>query len=55
MSWLATWLIFEQIGVGAAPDLSEPQAFKKVSLQMMLDKHSLFAVYFTKIAPHSSF
>ena len=23
MSWLATWFIFELIGVGAAPDLNE--------------------------------
>ena len=28
MSWLATWFIFELVWVGAAPDLSEPQAFK---------------------------
>ena len=38
MSWLATWFIFELMGVGAAPDLSEPQAFKNVSLQMMIDQ-----------------
>ena len=30
MRWLATWFIFELIGVGAAPDPNEPQAFKNV-------------------------
>ena len=38
MSWLATWFIFELIGVGAASDLSEPQVFISVSLQMMTDQ-----------------
>ena len=42
MSWLATWFIFELIWVGAALDLSEPQAFKNVSLQMMIDQTIIF-------------
>ena len=29
MSELTTWFIFKLIGMGAAPDLSELQAFKK--------------------------
>ena len=55
MSWLSAWFIFELTRVGAVPDLSEPQAFKNVSLQMMIIKHPLFVVYFLLIAPHSSF
>ena len=42
MSWLVTWLIVKLIEVGAVPDLNEPQAFKKVSLQMMFDKTFTF-------------
>ena len=42
MSWVATWFIFELIGVEAPPDLNEPQAFKNVPLQMMIDKTSTF-------------
>ena len=38
MIWLATWFIFELIGLRDAPDSSEPQAFKNVSLQMMIVK-----------------
>ena len=50
MSWLATWFIIELVGVGADPNLSEPQAFKTVFfLHVILwIKHSLFVVYFTK-------
>ena len=48
MSWLATWFIFELIGMGAAPDLSEPQAFKNVSLQMMMEKTFTFRSIFHK-------
>ena len=52
MSWLATLFIFELIGVGAAPDLSEPQAFKNVSLQMMTDKTFTFRRIFHKNLHH---
>ena len=45
MSWLAKWFIF---GEGAAHDLSEPQAFKNVSLQMMIDKTYTFRRIFHK-------
>ena len=38
MSWLATWFIFELIGVGAVPDLSETQAFKVFSTSLLLSK-----------------
>ena len=38
MSWLATWFIFEFIGMGAAPNLREPQVFKNVSLQIIIDQ-----------------
>ena len=48
MSWLAAWFIFALVGVGAAPDLGEPQAYKNVSMQIILKKHALFVVYFTK-------
>ena len=50
MSWLATWFIFRVDRVGGAADLSEPQAFKNVSLQMMIDKTFIFRriQYFTK-------
>ena len=56
MSWLATWFIFKLIGVGGCPDLNKPQAFKNVSLQMMIDETFTFCPIFQKkIAPHSSF
>ena len=48
MSWLATWFIFKLVGVGAAPDLSEVQAFKNVSLQMVIDKTFTFCRIFHK-------
>ena len=53
MSWLATWFIIELIGVGAAPDLSDPQAFKNVSLQMMIDKTFTFRRIFHKNLHHN--
>ena len=47
MGWLATWFIFDLIGEGADPKLSESQGFKNVSLQMMIDiKHSLFVILY---------
>ena len=52
MSWLATWFIFELIRVGAAPDLSEPQAFKNVSLQV-IDKTFIFRRIFYKKLHHN--
>ena len=52
MSRLATWFIFELIGVGAAPDLSEPQAFKNVSLLLMIDKTFTFHRKFHKNLHH---
>ena len=55
MRWLATWFIFELIGVGAAPDLSEPQAFKNVSLQMVIDKRFTFRGIFLKKMHHIQF
>ena len=56
ISWLATWFIFELIGVGPALDLSEQQAFKNVSLQMMIGQTFTFQrIFFQKITPHSSF
>ena len=56
MSWLATWFIFELIGVGAAPDLSEPQAFKNASLQMMIDKTLTFCrIFYKKLQHNQSF
>ena len=36
ISWLVTRFIFELIGVGAVPDLNEPQAFKSFFLQMIV-------------------
>ena len=42
MSWLATLFIFELVGVGATPNLSEPQAFKNVSSQKMIDQTLTF-------------
>ena len=47
-SWLATWFIFELIGVWASPDVSELQAFKNVSLQMVIDKTFTFCRTFHK-------
>ena len=55
MSWLATWSIFELIGIGAVSDLSEPQALKNVSWQMMINKHLVFVLYFTKYCTTSKF
>ena len=37
-----TWFIFELIGVGKTPDLSETQAFKNVCLQMVTDETFTF-------------
>ena len=51
MSWLATWFILELIR--AAPDLSEPQAFKNVSLQMTINQTFTFVVYFIKKLHHN--
>ena len=56
MSWFATWFIFELIGVGAAPDLSEAQALKNVSLQMMIDKTFTFRrIFYKKLHRNQSF
>ena len=55
MNWLATRFIFELIGVGAAPDLSEPQAFKNVSLQIMINKTPTFRRVFHKNLHHLHF
>ena len=52
MSWFATWFIFELIGVEAAPDLSEPQAFENVSVQMIIDKTLSFCRIFHKKFHH---
>ena len=52
MSWLFTWFILELTQVAAATDLSEPQAFKEVSLQIMIIKHSLFARFFSEELHH---
>ena len=52
MGGLAIWFIFELIGVGAAPDLSETQAFKNVSLQMMIDKTFTYGRIFCKKLHH---
>ena len=50
MSCLASWFIFELIGVGAAVDLREIQAFKNVSLQMMIDQTFIFhRIFFFKL------
>ena len=51
MSWLATWFIFELIGVGAAPD-RRPQAFKNVSLLIMIDQTFTFRRQFFKKLHH---
>ena len=40
--------MFELIGKGAAPDLSETQAFKNLSLQMMIDRTFTFRNKFHK-------
>ena len=56
MSWLAIWFIFEFRGVGAAPDVCEPQAFKNVYLQMMIDQTFIFRrKFYERFAQHSSF
>ena len=52
MSWLATWFIVELIVVGAVPNLSEPQAFKNVSLQMIIDQTFPFRRIFCKKFHH---
>ena len=52
MSWLATWFIFELIGLGAAMDVSEVQVFKNVSLQIMIDKTFTFHHIFPKKLHH---
>ena len=52
MRWLATWLIFKLIGVGTAPNLSEPQAFKNVYLQIIVDKTFTFCHIFLKKLHH---
>ena len=52
MRWFATWFTFELIGVGVAGGLGEPQAFKNVSLQMMINQTFFFSVYFTKKLHH---
>ena len=52
MSRLATWFIFNLIGVGAALDLSEPQASKNISLQMMINKTFTFCHIFHKKLHH---
>ena len=50
MSWLATRIIFELTGVGAAPDLSKPQAFKNVSLQLIIDQTFTFRrIFFERL------
>ena len=46
MNWLATWFIVELVRFVAAPDLREPQAFKKVSLKMMIDQTLTFRSIF---------
>ena len=43
---------FELIEVGAAPDLSEPQAFQNVSLQLMIDQRLSFCRIFYKKLYH---
>ena len=53
MSWLATWFIVKLIEVGAATDLTEPQAFKNVCLQMMIDKTFTFCRIFYKKLHHN--
>ena len=48
MSSWATWFIFELIGLGAALDLGEPQAFKIVSEQIMVYRTFTFCRIFYK-------
>ena len=48
MSWLATWFIFELTEVGSALDLSEPQAFKNVCLQIMINQTFSFRRMFSQ-------
>ena len=52
MSWLATRFIFELIGVGAALDLNEPQAFENFSFQMMVYRTVTFRHIFHKKLYH---
>ena len=49
MSWLATWFIFELIGVSPA---GEQQEFEKASLQMLANRIITFITYFTKKIHH---
>ena len=51
MDWLATLVIIDLIGLGASPDLREPQAFKNVFLQMMIDQRFAFRHIFLKKLP----
>ena len=48
MSWLAAWFIFKLVGVGAAPDLCEPQVFKMFLCKWWAVRLSLLVIYFTK-------
>ena len=53
MSWLATWFICDMIEMGTAPHLNELQAFKNVSLEMMINKKtSTFRRIFHKNLQH---
>ena len=52
MVWLAAWFIFGLIGERTALDLSEPQAFKNVSLQMIIDQTFNFCHIFFEILQH---
>ena len=52
MSWVATWFVFELIGVGVAPNPSEPQTFKNVSLQMFAHRAFTFRLMFYKKLYH---
>ena len=45
---IATWIIFELVGVGAAQDLIEPQTLKNVSLLMMINQTFTFRCTFCK-------
>ena len=54
MSWLATWFIFELIGVRGWPDI-KPQTFKKVSLQMMVYQTITVCHIFHKKLHHIKF
>ena len=45
------WFIFKSIGVGAGPRFSEPQTFKKVSLQMLVLELKILSHIVQKNAP----